>query len=167
MRIRPALASDAPAIDQLFQEFVAYLRDLGDKTEYRFGAAQYRKDGFGPDPAFRGLIAEDETGAIGYALFSGSYEGDYVRQLYLVDLFVRREARSRGVGKQLFEAVGEVARKEGITRISWRVFKKNTAALRFYQRLGAVPASDSDQVMYLTLGARVDSRQNVPKEISE
>ncbi len=55
MRIRNALMSDAEAIERLFDEFVAYLRTVGDEHDYAFGARQYAEDGFGSDPAFRGL----------------------------------------------------------------------------------------------------------------
>jgi hypothetical protein len=74
MHIRAALPADADAIDRLFREFVAYLRTVGDHNEYRFGAQQYLEDGFGRDPAFRGLVAEDQARVIGYLLFSKGYD---------------------------------------------------------------------------------------------
>src|SRR5258706_5110307 len=73
MTIRECLASDAAAVDVLFQEFVAYLRRIGDESDYRFGAQQYLTDGFGADPAFRGFVAEDASGLIGYVLYSRTY----------------------------------------------------------------------------------------------
>ena len=90
MIIRPCLASDAPGIESLFREFVAYLRSVGDNNDYRFSGQQCLADGFGSDPAFRGLVAEDSSGLIGYVLFSRCYEGDYVRGFYIADLYVRK-----------------------------------------------------------------------------
>jgi hypothetical protein len=72
MIIRACLGSDAAGIDALFREFVAYLRSIGDESDYRFGAQQYLTDGFGIDPVFRGLVAEDASGLTGYLLFSRS-----------------------------------------------------------------------------------------------
>src|SRR5216110_772200 len=90
MIIRPCLPSDAAAIDSLFQEFVAYLRSIGDQNDYRFGAQQYLTDGFGIDPAFRGLVAEEQSGLTGYVLFSRHYDGNYLRNFYIADLYVEQ-----------------------------------------------------------------------------
>jgi GNAT superfamily N-acetyltransferase len=150
MIIRACLASDASGIEWLFREFVAHLRSIGDQNDYRFSAEQYLDDGFGSEPAFRGLVAEEASELIGYVLYSRSYEGDYVRGLYIVDLYVRNDSRGKGIGKLLMKAVREVALAEGITRLSWSVHKNNLGALRFYESIGAQYALDT-HVMYLDL----------------
>ena len=150
MKIRAAQATDAKAIETLFREFVAYLRGIGDPTEYRFDANKYIEDGFGPDPIFRGLVAEEESGLAGYLLFTRGYDGDYVRHFYIVDLYVKDSFRGQGIGGLLMKAVADVARKEGITRLTWAVHKSNASALRFYRGLGAQIADDT-HVMYLEI----------------
>jgi len=150
MIVRACLASDAEGIEALFQEFVAYLRSVGDNTDYQFSAQKYLTDGFGKEPAFRGLVAEDESGLVGYLLFSRSYDGDYVQSFYIADLYVRKDSRGKGLGRMLMEALRHLALAEGIPRLSWSVHKKNEAALRFYEALGAQYALDS-YVMYLEL----------------
>src|SRR6266566_2335529 len=119
MIIRACLASDATGIESLFREFVAYLRSIGDENDYRFGAQQYLTDGFGNDPSFRGFVAEDASGLIGYVLFSRSYDGDYVRNLYVVDLYVQQASRGKGVGRALMNAVRNIGLAEGVSRVSW------------------------------------------------
>jgi len=150
MTIRQCVPSDAASIEKLFQEFVAYLRSIGDESVYRFGAQQYLTDGFGADPAFRGLVAEDSSGLIGYVLFSRIYDGDYVRSFYIVDLYVRQGSRGCGTGRSLMNAVRDIARNEAIARLSWSVHKNNKGALRFYEGLGAQYCADTE-VMYLDL----------------
>ena len=150
MTIRAATPSDAGSIELLFHEFVTYLRSIGDDTVYRFGATRYLADGFGADPAFRGLVAEDDTGLNGYVLFCKTYEGDYVRACYIVDLYVRQDSRGRGLGRLLMNAVRELARHEGLSRLSWSVHKNNASAIRFYESLGARCVSDTN-VMFLDL----------------
>ena len=150
MIIRPCLGSDAAAIESLFREFVAYLRSIGDESEYHFGAQQYLTDGFGSDPAFRGLVAENASGVIGYVLFSRSYDGDYVRLFYIVDLYVQQTSRGNGVGRKLMNAVRDVALAEGIARLTWAVHKNNEGALRFYEGLGAQYSTET-HIMYLDL----------------
>jgi GNAT superfamily N-acetyltransferase len=137
MIIRACFASDAAAIETLFREFVVYLRSIGDDSDYRFSAQKYLTDGFGADPAFRGLVAEDASGLMGYLLYCRTYDGDYVRNFYIVDLYVREAFRGRGAGRMLMNALREVARAEGVTRLSWTVHKNNSGALRFYEELGA------------------------------
>lgn len=142
MRIRPAQKSDATAIEALFTEFVTDLRAIGDETEYRFGAQKYLQDGFGTDPAFRGLVAEDESAIVGYLLFAKCYDGEYVRYFSIVDVYVQRAFRGKGIGRMLMNATREIAHKEGITRLSWFVHKNNVEAIRFYETLGAQISGD-------------------------
>jgi len=142
MNIRPCVASDAAAIESLFKEFVAYLRTVGDHNDYHFSARQYLSDGFGEDPAFRGLVAEDPSGLAGYLLFSRNYDGDYKRSFYIADLYVREEYRGKGVGRMLMNGLRSIALAEGITRLSWAVHKNNMSAIRFYEGLGAQYSSD-------------------------
>jgi hypothetical protein len=50
----------------------------------------------------------------------------------------------------LMDEVRRLAPAEDIGRLSWSVHKKNAAALRFYEAMGAQYATDS-HVMYLDL----------------
>jgi len=154
MIVRACVESDSVGIETMFREFVAYLRSIGDENDYRFGAQQYLTDGFGIDPVFRGLVAEDASGLAGYLLFSRSYDGDYVRIFYVVDLYVRQTSRGKGVGRLLMNGLKGVAIAEGIARLSWAVHKNNAGALRFYEALGAKYSMDS-YVMYLDLAAHL------------
>ena len=148
MIIRACLPTDAAGIESLFHEFVAYLRSFGDANDYRFSGQQFLNDAFGSDPVLRGLVAEDASELIGYLLFSRTYDGDYVRGFYVVDLYVRKDSRGKGVGRLLMDAVRNVAITEGISRLSWAVHKNNAGALRFYESLGAKYSLDT-HVMYL------------------
>jgi ribosomal protein S18 acetylase RimI-like enzyme len=153
MIIRECLASDAVAVDLLFQEFVAYLRSIGDESHYSFGAQQYLADGLGADTTFRVFMAYDASSLIRYVLYSRTYDGDYVRNLNIIDLYVQEASRGNGVGRMLMGAVEKRAQAEGITRLSWAVHKNNAAAIRFYETLGAQYSSHS-HVMRLDLVQR-------------
>jgi GNAT superfamily N-acetyltransferase len=151
MNIRPCVASDAAAIERLFQEFVRYLRDIGDHATYVFGAKQYLADGFGPAPAFRGFVAEDDSGrVVGYTLFSPLYDGEYTRAFFIADLYVEQAARGAGVGRLLMNALQETAKREGRRRLMWAVHRKNTRAIHFYESLGAI-ADNENAFMYVDL----------------
>jgi GNAT superfamily N-acetyltransferase len=57
-------------------------------------------------------------------------------QLALDDLFVRKEFRDAGVGRQLMLALARLALPERLP-IGWGLRLENTAGYRFYERLGA------------------------------
>ena len=96
------------------------------------------RDGFGPQPKFRALIAEWEGQAAGYALFFGFYSTWEGRPgLFLEDLFVREPFRGKGIGKALLGKVAGIAQRENCYGMRWEVLDWNQPAIDFYQRLGA------------------------------
>jgi ribosomal protein S18 acetylase RimI-like enzyme len=56
----------------------------------------------------------------------------------LVGMYVRPQARNRGVGRRLVEAVMEVARRRGVELLQLAVVSDNEPARRLYERLGFV-----------------------------
>lgn len=62
--------------------------------------------------------------------------------LYLEDLFVADEHRSRGVGRALLAAVAACAVEAGYSRVEWAVLDWNTQAAHFYRHLGASPLDE-------------------------
>lgn len=56
--IRTAAKRDATQVSALADQFADYLRGLGDKADFQFNAEAYLRDGFGSNPAFKGIVAE-------------------------------------------------------------------------------------------------------------
>jgi len=136
--IRSATAEDAGSIGQLAKEFADYLRSLGDTADVWFDAEAYLRDGFGPNAAFSGLVAECEGEILGYLLYHSGYDVDYVtRTLHIIDLYVRERWRRQGVGRALIEEVAKICRRLGGTQLFWSVYVRNKPALAFYESLGA------------------------------
>lgn len=136
--IRPALASDAPDIGRLAAEFAGYLRSLGDRSELNLNAAAYLRDGFGPSPAFSGIVAEENGRVIGYLLYHFGYDSDAAaRNLHVADLYVEVQGRKRGAGTALMKAAAKIAREAGAPEMIWSVYQANGLAADFYQNLGA------------------------------
>jgi ribosomal protein S18 acetylase RimI-like enzyme len=103
----------------------------------RFTDEVFRRDGFGPDPAFSCLIAEADGGAMGYALYCRDYDTDRLcRSAYLADLYVETAARGQGIGRALMAAVARDSRAAGGQLMMWSVLKSNQAARRFYAAIG-------------------------------
>jgi GNAT superfamily N-acetyltransferase len=80
---------------------------------------------------------------VGFALYFHNYSTFLGRRgLYLEDLFVRPEARGRGVGRALLAALARVALERGCGRMDWSVLDWNAPAIAFYESLGARALSD-------------------------
>ena len=76
--------------------------------------------------------------ALGFALFFHNYSTFLGKPgLYLEDLFVKPEARGRGVGKRLLERLAQIARERGLARLEWAVLDWNKPAVEFYESLDA------------------------------
>ena len=143
IRVRPLTLDDAEAVARLYAQSAAYLRALGDDTDFQFSAEVFVRDGFGPRAAFSGLGAEVEGVLGGYLLYTFGYDTDRaLRYLFVLDLLVDEPMRRHGVGRALMEHAAMVCREAGGQELFWAVYAPNQAALDFYTRLGAEAITD-------------------------
>lgn len=128
--IRPATEADAALVDILVREIAAHQGDHVQATAADWRSMLARAD-------VRVLLAFEAEHPVGYA--------STIRRLHLWsardvialdDLWVRAEARDRGVGRALMHAVAELAAPDRLA-IVWGARADNHAAHRFYVRLGA------------------------------
>ncbi|MGI4758965.1 MAG: GNAT family N-acetyltransferase [Janthinobacterium lividum] len=135
LHIRAAEPSDVPVIAALIRELAIYEKepDSAMATE-----EDLLRDGFGPEPYFRCLIAEWQGQVAGFALYFFQYSTWEGRPaLYLEDLFVREPFRKRGIGVALFRTLAKVAMERNCTRFQWECLDWNQPALDFYETVGA------------------------------
>lgn len=99
------------------------------------------EDCFGQNPVFNFLVAELEsdgnTLVVGMAVWYTRYSTWKGRALYLEDIYVEPEWRSKKIGARLFRAVVKEAHKMGVKRMNWQVLEWNQTAMDFYERFGA------------------------------
>src|SRR5215467_2917597 len=96
------------------------------------------RDGFGPQPKYRCIIAEWDNTPAGFAFFFYNYSTWRGRPgIYLEDLFVLPEMRGKGIGKALLQHIAHIAVNENCYGIRWMVLEWNEPALKFYESLGA------------------------------
>lgn len=102
-----------------------------------FPAARFRADGFGPDPAFGGFIAEQAGLPVGYALHHPDYDTDRMeRSVFLTDLYVEKAARGLGLGRRLMAAVAAAGARYGARMMFWSALRGNGQARAFYKSVG-------------------------------
>ncbi|WP_303982694.1 GNAT family N-acetyltransferase [Dongia mobilis] len=151
MIVRPLLVTDVDVVQEMVLEFGAYLTDLGDCWRHNFTAERYLSDGFGPDPAFRGFLAEGNGQALGYLLMAPNYDVDQgIRIEIVIDLWVRAAARRSGAGRALMQTAGAAALAAGARQLLWSVYRPNRLATDFYLAIGGQMVRDLDW-MYLDL----------------
>jgi GNAT superfamily N-acetyltransferase len=130
---RVATIADVLLLVGLIQELAEYERE---PDAVLITEEDLIRDGFGPEPRFRGLIAEEAGQPAGYALFYGCYSTWTGPGIFLEDLYVRESFRGHGVGKALLCRVAQIARQEGARSIRLDVLDWNQPAIQFYKSLG-------------------------------
>lgn len=96
------------------------------------------RDIFSDRPRVNVFLAEHENKPAGYAFVFETYSSFLaLPTLYLEDLFVLPEYRSKKVGYALFTAMVNEAHRRGCGRMEWAVLAWNQLAIDFYKRLGA------------------------------
>ncbi|MBV9088075.1 MAG: GNAT family N-acetyltransferase [Acidobacteriaceae bacterium] len=134
LNIRAATLADVP----LILDFIRSLAEYERAPEKAIATEEdLRRDGFGPEPKFRVVIADWEQRPAGFAFFFHYYSTWRGRPgLYLEDLFVRPEFRGKGIGKALLKYLAGIAVRENCYGMRWQVLDWNTPAIDFYKALG-------------------------------
>ena len=135
LSIRNTTIADVPLILDLIRGLAEYEREPNAVIATE---ADLIRDGFGPNPKYRCVIAEWDNRPAGFAFFFYNYSTWRGRPgLYLEDLFVLPEMRDKGIGKALLRHLARIAVRENCYGIRWMVLEWNEPALKFYERLGA------------------------------
>jgi GNAT superfamily N-acetyltransferase len=142
LRIVPATADDAAVILRMIRGLAEYekLSDRVTATE-----TALREQLFGAKPAAEVCLAFVEEQPVGFAVFHGTFSTFACRPgIYLEDVYVEPQWRSRGVGSRLLAHVANIGALRGCQTMSWAVLPWNEPAIRFYRRLGAEKVTDWD-----------------------
>jgi GNAT superfamily N-acetyltransferase len=138
--IRPATEQDIPTI-------LGFIRDLAkyEHLEHEVVATEssLRQTLFGTRPYAEVVFATLDDVPQGFALFFHNYSTFLGKPgIYLEDLFVRPEARGRGIGKYLLTWLAQTAVERNCGRLEWAVLDWNEPSIGFYRSLGAVLKSE-------------------------
>jgi GNAT superfamily N-acetyltransferase len=133
--VRKTTRDDATSILTLVDALASY-----EKLDPPDTAAKARliNDLFSSRPRLDAYLAELGGQAVGYAFVFETYSSFLaLPTLYLEDLFVLPEHRSKKAGYALFTAMVAEAHRRGCGRMEWAVLDWNQLAIDFYEHLGA------------------------------
>ena len=132
LAIRPLSPDDRAAWEPLWQGYLAFYEaaippEVTEATWARLHDAAEPMHGLG---AFEG---ESLLGIVHLVYHRSTWTmGPYC---YLQDLFTAPQARGRGVGRALIEAVYARAAADGASRVHWLTQESNAAARALYERV--------------------------------
>lgn len=134
IHIRPARREDCVRLLELIQELAIFEKEPEAVT---VSLEHFIASGFGENPVWWALVAEMDGLVVGMALWYIRYSTWKGKTLYLEDILVTQAHRGKGIGSKLFEALQEVGRQQGFTRMAWQVLDWNEPAIQFYKKYKA------------------------------
>ncbi|WP_051951734.1 GNAT family N-acetyltransferase [Actinacidiphila yeochonensis] len=136
MQITAATQADAEEISVILGEIEHYYGGSPEPADLE----QVRRLLGSNRPAADVLLARDGDRVLGLASYSLLWPAAGAdTSLYLKELFVREDARRRGVAGALMAELRAVATGLGYSRVEWTADRDNPAALAFYAALGTEP----------------------------
>ncbi|WPZ36651.1 GNAT family N-acetyltransferase [Thalassobaculum sp. OXR-137] len=133
-RIRPMQEADADRVIAM----IAALSAHEGAPPPPMDAAELIRWSLGDDARFSALVAERRGRVVGYALFHESFHIGRGRPgSALMDLFVDRGHRRRGIARALLAAVARTTLARQGDWMTWQAHPRNVEALTFYEAIGA------------------------------
>jgi ribosomal protein S18 acetylase RimI-like enzyme len=138
--LRKAESQDVGAILGMIQELAIFEKA---EDQLRQQADDLLRDGFGPDPVFSSVVAENKSKEIiGMIIYYTAYSSWKGKILFLDDLYVKEKYRGLGAGKALMNYFLQQAKSMKVQEVRWQVLNWNEKAIRFYRQFS--PRFDPD-----------------------
>jgi L-amino acid N-acyltransferase YncA len=130
MEIRTMGGDDWPAVEEIYAEGIAARLATFETATPTF--AEFDADHV---PQHR-LVAVDEDRVVGWAALSPTSRRDCYAGVVEHSVYVRSDARGRGVGRMLVDALIRSADDAGLWTIQTSIFPENEASLALHEKLG-------------------------------
>lgn len=136
--IKRAERKDCRRLLELIKELAVYEKAPDEVT---VSLQHFEESGFGEKPVWWAFVAKEkqdnEAGEeiiLGFALYYVRYSTWKGQRMYLEDIVVTEEARGKGIGKLLFDALIQEAKDRKFSGIMWQVLNWNEPAINFYRK---------------------------------
>jgi GNAT superfamily N-acetyltransferase len=136
IQVRPVVADDLPALLPLLRGYSTFYGASPGDDELMGMARTLVAD---PDREGQQLVAVGGAGELlGFATLLWTWDTTRAARIAVMeDLFVRDEARGRGVGRELLRACRDRAHERGCGTLAWETAPDNSTAQRLYDATGA------------------------------
>ena len=132
--LRRATKNDLPQVLALVKELALYEKA---PEEVTITLQDLEMDGFGDQPLYWIILAEDEHQIVGMSFYYIRYSTWKGKCLYLEDLVVKEEYRGNRIGELLFEATIKAEKEMEAKLMTWQVLDWNEPAIHFYKKFNA------------------------------
>lgn len=137
--IRFATRQDVPVILDFIKELAAYEKLMHEVVVTEALLEKYLFD----EQKAEVIFGEVNGKPIAFALFFTNFSTFLGKPgLYLEDLYVQKEYRGQGIGKQILAFLANLALERDYGRLEWWVLDWNTNSIAFYKQLGALPMDE-------------------------
>ena len=137
--VRIADEKDTGAILKMVRELAEYERLLDGFT----ATEELLKETLFQRGVAETLIGEYNQEPVGYAIFFhnvSSFAGSL--GIYIEDIYVKPELRSKGFGEAMFALIAKMAVERKCARLEWSCLKWNKPSIAFYEKMGAEPLKE-------------------------
>jgi len=139
LSIRFATETDVPLILEFIRELAEYERLSGEVV----ATPDLLREWLFEKKKAETIIGEVDGRPVAFALFFHNFSTFLGRAgIYLEDLFVRPEARGKGVGRAMLKYVARLAVERGCGRLEWWCLDWNADSIAFYESFGAEAMSE-------------------------
>lgn len=138
--IKQATIEDVPLILTFIKDLAAY-----EKLLHKVIATEdvLKETLFGEKAHAEAIIGYLDSQPVSFAIYFYNFSTFLGRSgIYLEDLFVKPEARGKGIGKKMLSYLAHLAKKQNCGRLEWWVLDWNEDAIRFYKNIGAKPMDE-------------------------
>lgn len=132
--IRKGEIQDLPRVLELIEELALYEKAPHEVVNT---VERMEKDGFGDNPIFGFVVAEQNSTIQGAAIYYWRYSTWKGKRIYLEDLIVTESQRGLGLGVMLFDEIINIGKSSGASGMMWQVLDWNEPAINFYKKYKA------------------------------
>ena len=134
-KIRFADENDA----ELILDFIKKLADYEKKLSEVVATKDAIREVFFERKIAEAIIGEYDGKPVGFAVFFYNFSTFMGRPgIYIEDMYVNPEVRSKGIGTLMFAFIAKLAVERKCGRLEWTVLHWNKPSINFYKKMGAV-----------------------------